>query len=277
MAKVNSTYLTTQQCIDMFPIVYHDSDQPDKANKYLLMHEHIDRHNNNWNVEVIWPKYKGIITWNSLVYEKYKAGFNMIYCDQYMNMYVERIEDSGWIPWPERKQFLVAVYGPPASVDGIIMNARYDVPLFFHQKGFAVNGHGMIPDTSRPEFRHQWAELFRGPIPTKRKRDVLVQTKFCMAFENSREPYYSNGWVTEKIYDCLGCGSIPIYWGAPDIAERIPKEVFIDYRDFGSPTELLKYIEETPEGVFDRMSMDGLDFFDTVDFGEYLNVFRALL
>ena len=46
------------------------------------------------------------------------------------------------------------------------------------------------------------------------------------------------GWITEKIFDCLFTGTIPVYWGAPDIADHVPPECFIDMRRFGSYAEL---------------------------------------
>ena len=46
-------------------------------------------------------------------------------------------------------------------------------------------------------------------------------------------------YVTEKIYDALAAGCIPIYWGAPNIESFVPtKDSIIDYRDFMDPDKL---------------------------------------
>ncbi len=62
------------------------------------------------------------------------------------------------------------------------------------------------------------------------KLDVLSQYYFCLCFENST----MLGYVTEKLFDCLYAGTIPIYLGAQDIEEWIPKDVYIDYRQFAN-------------------------------------------
>lgn len=46
-----------------------------------------------------------------------------------------------------------------------------------------------------------------------KKEDGLAPYRFSVVIENCREP----GYFSEKLIDCLLCGSIPIYWGALDI------------------------------------------------------------
>lgn len=49
--------------------------------------------------------------------------------------------------------------------------------------------------------------------PFDRKEDGLAPYRYSVVIENSRE----DGYFTEKLIDCLLCGTLPIYWGAPDI------------------------------------------------------------
>jgi len=63
------------------------------------------------------------------------------------------------------------------------------------------------------------------------KRDVLSRYKFTIAFENSKD---IPGYVTEKIIDPMLAGSIPVYWGAPNITDIIPDTCFIDARKIDS-------------------------------------------
>jgi hypothetical protein len=56
--------------------------------------------------------------------------------------------------------------------------------------------------------------------PFDDKRDGLLPYRFSVVIENSRE----NGYFTEKLVDALLCGTVPIYWGAPDV------EKFFDVR-----------------------------------------------
>jgi hypothetical protein len=57
----------------------------------------------------------------------------------------------------------------------------------------------------------------------------LEKYKFSICYENARD---TPGYITEKIFDCFFAGCVPIYWGANNITDHIPKECFIDKRDF---------------------------------------------
>jgi len=68
---------------------------------------------------------------------------------------------------------------------------------------------------------------YRGPAKTK--FEVLSHARFSICFENARD---IPGYITEKIFDCLFAGCVPIYWGEPHIERLIPKNCFIDFRLF---------------------------------------------
>jgi alpha-1,3-fucosyltransferase 10 len=63
--------------------------------------------------------------------------------------------------------------------------------------------------------------------------------KFTLAFENS----YSADYVTEKLYDPIGVGSVPVYRGTETVADLAPHPgSYIDARDFSSAAELGRYL-----------------------------------
>jgi hypothetical protein len=71
------------------------------------------------------------------------------------------------------------------------------------------------------------------------KSDIYSRTKFAYCYENSRNlPNY----ITEKIFDAMLSGCIPIYWGASNISQYIPPSCFIDRRDFESQEQLHEYL-----------------------------------
>lgn len=268
-------YLTPGQVMDAYPVIYHDAAQPDKAQKWLYLHEVYSRHQNNWQMGAQWRQYRGIITWNPRVYATYRDQYPMVYCRQYGNMWVEYLPDP--LPFAERApETVCCIYGRPASIDMPIMLARYDVPLALYRSGIEVHAYGTTPSVQRPEYRKEWGEIFCGPLPLHRKSDALGVHRFSVAFENSQDDFWAVGWVTEKLYDCLGCGCIPIYWGAPDISDHVPPEVFIDYRHFTNFADLIAYLRGTPLSVFERMARDGWEFFNTLQFDEYLEVLAQL-
>jgi hypothetical protein len=62
----------------------------------------------------------------------------------------------------------------------------------------------------------------------------------ALHFENSSVP----GYITEKIIDAWVSGTIPIYWGAPDVAEHFNSEAFINCHDFASFDQVIERIDE---------------------------------
>ncbi|GEM_PF-425423 len=60
------------------------------------------------------------------------------------------------------------------------------------------------------------------------KPATMSKYTFALCFENAIWP----GYVTEKIFDCMLVGTIPVYWGAPDIEEDVPADCFVDMRKF---------------------------------------------
>jgi len=79
---------------------------------------------------------------------------------------------------------------------------------------------------------------YRGVIAEK--RPLIEKYTFSICYENARE---IPGYITEKIFDCLFSGNIPVYWGAPDIEEFVPKNCFVDRRDFRTHDELYAYLK----------------------------------
>ena len=84
-----------------------------------------------------------------------------------------------------------------------------------------------------PYWRHRKTlmSIYKGACSSK--YEVLSQYNFALCFENM----VMKGYVTEKIFDCLYSGTIPLYLGAQDIPDLIPEDVYIDCRKFTSWAE----------------------------------------
>ena len=96
---------------------------------------------------------------------------------------------------------------------------------------------------------------YQGPVISK--QEVLSKTRFCICYENARD---ISGYLTEKIFDCLFAGCIPIYWGEPNIGEWLPSDCFIDFREFSSYEDLYQYLTSMTEETFIKMQNIGRDF-----------------
>lgn len=109
---------------------------------------------------------------------------------------------------------------------------RFKAAEFFEkvgEKGFDVYGRGW---EKAPPLRS-----YKGPCQDKLA--VIKNYKFSLCYENCQG---AKGYITEKIFDCFAAGTVPIYWGAPNICDYIPKECFIDKRDFATLEELYAYL-----------------------------------
>jgi glycosyl transferase family 10 (putative fucosyltransferase) len=71
------------------------------------------------------------------------------------------------------------------------------------------------------------------------KQQTIARYKFTFAFENA----VSRDYVTEKFFDPLLAGSVPVYLGAPNIEEYAPgRQCFIDASRFDTPRALARHL-----------------------------------
>lgn len=75
------------------------------------------------------------------------------------------------------------------------------------------------------------------------KSQTLSQYTFAICYENM----ILKGWITEKIFDCFFSGTIPVYWGAPEITDYIPEDCFIDKRRFATYEDLRDFLKSLNE------------------------------
>lgn len=74
----------------------------------------------------------------------------------------------------------------------------------------------------------------------KNKLEYEMKHKFVIAFENSSR----SGYTTEKLVSALVAGSVPIYWGNPDISREFNTKRFINCHDFKNFEEVLDRVKE---------------------------------
>ena len=76
------------------------------------------------------------------------------------------------------------------------------------------------------------------------KSDVYHHYRFALCLENT---YQMRGYLTEKLFDCFVSGIVPIYLGASDIDEYVPKSCYIDYSAFSTIGELYRFLADMTE------------------------------
>ena len=102
--------------------------------------------------------------------------------------------------------------------------------------------------------RRMLMSIYKGACLSK--FDVLRRYQFCLCFENMA----MNGYITEKLFDCLYAGTIPLYLGAPDILRYVPEGVFIDCRKYRSWDEMWDDVRQMPITRILEMREAGREF-----------------
>jgi hypothetical protein len=178
------------------------------------------------------------------------------------------------LPWPSRR-FLVAIAGNRAvpsvreparwfdrprevslrrSVAGLryrpIARDRFQARLrafeaFSSRDDFDLYGEGW--DRRHPavdaDIHSATVRAHRGPAPGLDKLALLAKYRFALVYEDARFP----GYVSDTIFDCFFARCIPIYSGAPDVAQYVPPSAFIDVRQFVTFPDLEQFLMRLTE------------------------------
>lgn len=118
-----------------------------------------------------------------------------------------------------------------------------------------------------PYWRHRGTlmSIYKGSCDSKFQ--VLSEYEFALCFENMA----MKGYITEKIFDCLYAGTIPLYLGAGDIADLIPAEAYIDCRRFSSWKDLHGHVMGMPAAEIRAMRAAGRAFIQSAAGLKYYN------
>ena len=80
---------------------------------------------------------------------------------------------------------------------------------------------------------------FHRSLDPKKSVDYYKDFTFVLIVENTN----SEGYVSEKIYDCFIAGCIPIYYGNNNARVGIPKDMYIDLKQFKTSKELQEHLD----------------------------------
>lgn len=119
------------------------------------------------------------------------------------------------------------------------------IKYFGSQSKFDLFGFGWDSVKKKTHEYDVIKKVYKGSLADK--NSTLQKYKFAFAFENAIFP----GYITEKIFDVMFAGCVPIYYGAPDISAHIPADCFIDLRNFDSFSQLKSYLESIGEKEYD--------------------------
>merc|ERR1711988_135155 len=82
------------------------------------------------------------------------------------------------------------------------------------------------------------------------KIDLIRRHPFHLAFESINNEH---GFVTEKIFQSLLAGTVPIYWGPEEVKQMVPPHSFIYVDDFDTVEDLIAYVVHLSKSKEDYM------------------------
>lgn len=101
-----------------------------------------------------------------------------------------------------------------------------------------------LRDKLSPTLQSRFDDSYKGYVDDKIK--ALKKARFALAYENDSATDY----VSEKIYDVMKAGTVPVYLGAPNITEYVPKECFINFNEFNSYETLYPFLKNMSEAEY---------------------------
>lgn len=171
----------------------------------------------------IWDQFGKVITWDDDLVDGGK------FVKYYYPVLRERIEEI--VPFEEKKFCSMFATRRASRHSKELYSERERVIRFFEKREGDFDLYGNFWE--KRKYRN-----WKGRIEDK--IGVLKGYKFNICYENMRD---IRGYVTEKIFDCFTAGVVPVYLGASNIEEYVPKECFIDRREFADEEALYQFMK----------------------------------
>jgi len=146
--------------------------------------------------------------------------------------------------YPEKAVF-VPFGGCWIQSDNIRMWPKFKkVSHIYSGKNF-MEGHKLRHEAAR---RFPQVDTFgRGtPRVLAHKEAGLTEYRFSLVIENSR----ARNFFTEKLLDCMAVGTVPIYWGCPNIGDFFDPTGIIEVDDIDHLGRILEAIERHPDDIY---------------------------
>jgi hypothetical protein len=151
-----------------------------------------------------------------------------------LELYSERVATIRWFERNQPERFSLFGAGWDVSAGAGPIRRRFE--------------RSKLGRTAHPRF-----PSWRGRVGEK--YDALSQFRFGFCYENARD---IPGYVTEKLFDCVLAGTIPIYWGPPNSASLLDPATYVDRSEFVSTAEVVEYVESLDDATLDKMRTAGI-------------------
>ncbi len=224
-----------------------------KITKYLVTYENSMIYPANWEAE-FHNQFKRIYTWNDDLVDNVKY-FKINYATQVkekMSLVVSQNE------FEKRK------------LCGMISGAKYlDHPNSIYQERIDIINWFQQNNLSDFDLWGRGWEKFNLPCYRGETSQKLITGngyRFLFALENAKG---FTGYISEKIFDAYLSGSIPVYMGAPNVSDHIPKNTFIAFDEFNSIHDLFVYLKSMTYETYCHYLKNIDEFLSSAQFDQF--------
>lgn len=197
-----------------------------------------------------------VLTWNDNAVKEYKhirkcnIGEPIIHTDA-----IPTVE------FDKKKLCCLIVSNKKSNKVNELYSERLAAVHFFADKNAQFDLYGVGWESSHDPFVKK---VYKGTVSSK--KETMKHYKFAVCYENVKN---EKGLITEKIFDCFAAGCVPIYYGSNNVTDYIPKECFIDFRDFTNYEELYKFIRDMGETRYNSYLAAVKQFLKTDEYKEF--------
>jgi hypothetical protein len=103
------------------------------------------------------------------------------------------------------------------------------------------------------------------PKPLNLKLTEINKAKFTLCFENTLFP----GYITEKIFDAMLGGSVPVWRGCDEVHNEVPINCFIDAKEFINYAELHKFLQNISQKTWIGYRNNIIEFLNSKNYMKY--------
>lgn len=154
-----------------------------------------------------------------------------------------------------------------------VHNKTKNISMIYSSKTY-MPGHAL---------RHEVAKELQGvdlyghgtPRPIQYKEEALMDYRYSIVIENAK----TNNYFTEKLVDCFAVGTIPIYWGCPNIGDFFDIEGMVIVN---SKEEILEAVGKLDEKYYNnkiehiKNNLKEFTKYETTEDWMYENIFKNL-
>jgi alpha(1,3/1,4) fucosyltransferase len=261
--EINTVDLLDQSTADL--IVHFDVPHPHKIHEFTILKKYSSKSIlfcfeppivNPFNyMRSMHGLFKKIYTWNDDLVDNYKY-FKFHWPQSSSGLNIKAVPFN-------KKKFLLLINGNKLPFAPFALLSTFGKELYSERIKAIEYFEKMIPNKfslygrgwNQPKklnlkerlFGFKKYRTYKGEVADK--LELMSKYKYSICFENLTDV---NGYITEKIFDSLKARCVPVYWGSSNITNYIPKNCFIDYREFGSYQKLLAHLESINEQEYKK-------------------------